>query len=59
MNNPITPNNLFATPDDVKALQDWIQLLNGPERVAAMTAAGMAWNLANKLIEKELDKQPA
>jgi len=59
MNNPITPSNIFATPESIEALQTWIGKLNGPERAMAMTAAGMAWNLAHELVQKELDKELA
>jgi len=45
----LKPWGMFATPDDAKALQDWIECLSGGEKAVAYTAAGMAWNLAAKL----------
>jgi hypothetical protein len=49
----LKPWGMFATPDDAKALQDWIECLSGGEKAVAYTAAGMAWNLAAKLTEGE------
>jgi len=42
---------LFHTPDSTEELMEWIERLNGQERIAAMTAAMMAWNLASELVE--------
>lgn len=46
----IQQNNLFATPNDMQSLQTWIMAHNGGERTAAVVAAGMAWNLAHKIL---------
>lgn len=54
MQNPLTPSNMFDTPTDLEGLQAWIQLLNGSERAVAMTAAGMAWNLAAHLVDRAI-----
>ncbi len=54
MQNPLTPSNMFDTPTDIEGLQDWIMRLNGSERVVAMTAAGMSWNLAAHLVERAI-----
>jgi hypothetical protein len=50
MTTEIKQNKMFNTPDSMESLQDWIERLNGQERVVAYTAAGMAWNLAAKLV---------
>lgn len=52
MTNPIPKSNLFDTPTDFQDLYDWIMLLNGSERTAAMTAAMMALNLASYMVDK-------
>lgn len=57
MQNPIPKNNFFATPADMKALEDQIMAFTGQERMVAMTAALMALNLAHELVAKELVKQ--
>ena len=54
MNNPIQPNNMFATPKDVQEFQKWLDNLSGNEAMIAMTASAMAWNLASKIIDEEL-----
>ena len=41
----------------MKALQDWIEQLSGGEKIVAYTAAGMAWNLAAKIVA-ENNKEP-
>ncbi len=41
--------DLFTTPDDVKALEEYIMMLNGSERAVALTIMGMTWNLCAKL----------
>lgn len=50
MTNPIQSNQLFATPNDMQSLMAWVEAHTGSERVVAATAAGMAWNLAAKLL---------
>ena len=54
MNNPLSKNNLYATPESPKALADYLMSLSGQERVIAMTAASMAWNLASDLVDNEI-----
>jgi hypothetical protein len=49
-------NDLFATPDSVESLTNWIEKFHGNERVIAMTAAGMALNLAGKLEDEANEK---
>lgn len=57
MQNPIQPVGLFATPESMTALEDYIMRLNGAERVVAMTAAMMAWNLASKVVDQAIEKE--
>ena len=52
----LEPNKMFHTPEHMMALMDWIEKLNGQEKVIAYTAAGMAWNLAAKLANDESDE---
>ena len=46
----IQSNQLFATPNDMQSLMAWVEAHTGSERVVAATAAGMAWNLAAKML---------
>ena len=57
MKNPIQPSGFFKTPDDVEDLQSWINGCSKYEQQIAIIAAGMAWNLASKLVQDEIDKQ--
>jgi hypothetical protein len=57
MQNPIKPNGLINTPDSTESLAEWINLHSGSELVLVATAAGMAWNLAAKLIRDEIENQ--
>jgi len=50
--NPITPNNLFDTPESVDAFAEWLDGFNGNEKTVALTAASKAWNLASKLVDE-------
>jgi hypothetical protein len=54
MNNPLQRNNMFATPVDMESLMKYCERFTGGERVAALTAACMAWNLAHKMVEDEI-----
>jgi len=53
----IEPVGLFATPDNMKALQDYLALFSGGEAAVAQTCAWMAWNLAAKLTNPEPDPE--
>jgi hypothetical protein len=52
--NPIGLNNMFATPEDMEALMQYCERFTGGERVAAFVAAGMALNLAHKMVEEAM-----
>ena len=54
--NPIGKAGQFGEPESPEALKDWIAMLNGSERITAMTAVGMAQNLFSKLVDEELEK---
>jgi len=45
----LRPVGLFATPDDMQALEDYLSLFHGSEAIVANTCAWMSWNLAAKL----------
>jgi hypothetical protein len=50
----LIPSGLFATPKDMDALMNWIELHSDPqEKIHCLTAAMMAWNLACKLTNPE------
>ena len=57
MNNPIPRSGFFATPATVEDLMAYVGQLSGSERVVAMTVAMMALNLANQIVQKELDAE--
>ena len=59
MKNPISVSNLFATPENIEAMQDYVLKMNGAERIAAMTVMGMTWNLASKLVDEAMAKDEA
>lgn len=46
-------NDLFATPENRKELNDWLQALNGSEAMAAMTAVGMTLNFIAENLERD------
>lgn len=50
--NPITPSNLFDTPENVDVFAEWLDGFNGNEKTVALTAASKAWNLASKLVDE-------
>lgn len=57
MINPIPRSGFFATPESIEALMEYVERMSGSERVVATTVAMMALNLANKLVQKELDSE--
>ena len=44
---------LFHTPDNMKALQDYLALFSGGEAVTAQVCAWQAWNLACEYARQE------
>ena len=55
----ITPCGMFATPKDMKALEDYCARFTGPgERVIALTVMGMTWNLAAKVRAENIKNYP-
>ena len=58
--NPITPVDIFYTPENIKELQDILASYTAPnESIVAQTAAFMAWNLASKIVEEALTDKNA
>ena len=57
MNNPLEKNKLFATPSSPEEFAKYINSFSGQERVIALTAASLAWNLASELVDVELKKE--
>jgi len=57
MINPIPRSGFFATPESIEDLMEYVERMTGQERVVATTVAMMALNLANKLVQKELDAE--
>ena len=53
MKDTLTPNNLFATPQSIEDLASWLDSFKGEEKMIALTAASMAWNLASKLVNEQ------
>jgi len=45
----LKPVSFFNTPEDLDALQAYINQFNGHEKIIAAACAWMAWNLAAKL----------
>ena len=54
----LVPCNMFATPDSVENLQEYLSRFNGSEAMVAQTCAMMAWNLACKLTSKSESETP-
>jgi hypothetical protein len=52
MTNPIPTNGMFATPDSLDALQDYVSQFNGGELRAALVVMMMTMNLCNELVEQ-------
>jgi hypothetical protein len=53
--NPIPTNGMFATPDSLEALQDYVSQFSGGELRAAMVVMMMTMNLCNKIVEETVD----
>lgn len=49
----LVPCNMFATPDSMEALQEYLSRFSGSEAMVAQTCAMMAWNLASKLTSSD------
>jgi|TARA_B110000211_G_scaffold159705_1_gene180823 hypothetical protein len=46
MPDSLEKHGMFNTPDDLAAIESWINLHPKEERIHLYTAAYMAWNLA-------------
>ena len=49
----LEPNTLFNTPESKEEFVSWLDGFKGQEKIIALTAASMAWNLAAKLVKEE------
>lgn len=49
----LEPNTLFATPENKEEFASWLDGFKGQEKIIALTAASMAWNLAAKLVNEQ------
>jgi len=54
---PFKTWGMFATPEDMDALQAYVAKFSGGEAVAANVVMGMTWNLAVTLFNKRLEEQ--
>lgn len=52
--NPINECRLFSTPTTYADLIEWCEQHTGSEKVAAITAAHMALNLAHHIINEAM-----
>ena len=59
MKNPLGKSNMFATPESVKALQDYAAQFSGTDAVVAMTLMGMTWNLCSDLVAAKIAEMEA
>ena len=57
--NPLQQQALFAVPHNQEELTAWIERHSPEERIHLYTAAGMAWNLASKFVDRFLEEQEA
>ena len=55
-NKLIEPVQLFPTPESHRDIREWIEAHRPEERPHLYAAAGMAWNLAAKLIEENTNE---
>jgi hypothetical protein len=53
MRNPIPKNSLFATPDSIEALQDYVSQFSEGELRAAIVIMVMTMNLCHKIVEEK------
>jgi hypothetical protein len=52
MTNPIPTNGMFATPDSLEALQDYVSQFTGSDLRVALVVMMMTMNLCNDLVEQ-------
>lgn len=58
MNNPVMRSSFFATPESYEQLDEMIRRLSESEqRAIAYHFTMLAFNLANKLVEDEINKE--
>jgi len=52
MKNPIPTNGMFATPESLEALQEYVSQFTGSDLRVAMVVMIMTMNLCNQLVEQ-------
>jgi len=57
MTNPIPRNGMFATPDSLDALQDYVSQFTGSELRAALVVMMMTMNLCHNLVAETVDAE--
>lgn len=55
-NTNLQPIDLFATPESVESLQDYISRFSGSDAIIANTIMCMTWNLCAKLTNEETEE---
>jgi hypothetical protein len=57
MTNPIPRNGMFATPDSLDALQEYVSQFTGSELRAALVVMMMTMNLCHNLVAETVDAE--
>jgi hypothetical protein len=57
--NQLQPSGMFATPESMPALQDYLSKFNGGEALAANVALGMTWNFCAKVTKNMVHEHAA
>jgi hypothetical protein len=55
MENKIKSQDAFVTPEDMEDLKERLNSFSSSEKAVAWLAAMMAWNLACKIVNEELE----
>ena len=54
--NPLTKQNLVATPADFKQIEAMIEGMPKKQRCIGYTIAAMTWNYASQVVETAMDE---
>tara|TARA_R110000851_G_scaffold182994_2_gene332091 strand:+ start:351 stop:536 length:186 start_codon:yes stop_codon:yes gene_type:complete len=57
MKNPIKMASIFATPNSVDELREYIEKLHGPEKSLAYTIMGMTGNLCSTIVDTAIERE--
>ena len=55
--NPIPTNGMFATPDSLEDLQDYVSQFSGSDLRVAVLVMMMTMNLCNKIVAETVDAE--